>query len=103
MVKRKYRKPGGRPEGEQGDVNTTPARQEYWKTNLSGKTRRWFMEDARYFLHQSLSTPVLNVIARAEGAWIEDLNGKRYLDMHGNGVHNAGFNHPEVVQAVRTT
>ena len=44
---------------------------------------------------------MINVIARAEGAWIEDLGGKRYLDMHGNGVHNAGFNHPAVLKAVR--
>ena len=90
-----------RPEAEQGDINTTEARQRYWERNLSGEARAWFDEDARYFLHQSLSTPVINVIARAEGAWIEDLNGKRYLDMHGNGVHNAGFNHPAVLKAVR--
>ncbi len=89
------------PEAEQGDVNTTAARQRYWERNLSGEARFWFEEDKRYFLHQSLSTPVMNVIAKAEGAWIEDMSGKRYLDMHGNGVHNAGFNHPEVVRAVK--
>ncbi len=94
-------KQGGRPEAEQGDINTTTARQGYWERNLAGAARRWFEEDKRYFLHQSLSTPVMNVIAKAEGAWIEDINGKRYLDMHGNGVHNAGFNHPEVVRAVK--
>jgi 4-aminobutyrate aminotransferase len=91
----------GRPEAEQGDINTTEARRLYWERNLTGEARRWFEEDAKYFLHQSLSTPVVNVIARAEGAWIEDLNGKRYLDMHGNGVHNAGFNHPTIVQSVK--
>lgn len=91
----------GRPEAEQGDINTTEARRLYWERNLTREARRWFEEDAKYFLHQSLSTPVINVIARAEGAWIEDLDGKRYLDMHGNGVHNAGFNHPAVAQAVR--
>ncbi len=67
---------GGRPEAEQGDINTTEARQRYWERNLSGEARAWFDEDARYFLHQSLSTPVINVIARAEGAWIEDLERK---------------------------
>ena len=91
----------GRPEAEQGDVNTTPARRRYWERNLSGEARQWFEEDAKVFLHQSLSTPVLQVIARAEGAWIEDLAGRRYLDMHGNGVHNAGFNHPAIVSAVK--
>jgi len=90
-----------RPEVEQGDINTSPAREEYWKRNLAGEARMWFEQDARYFLHQSLSSPVLNVITKAEGAWIEDLNGRRYLDMHGNGVHNAGFNHPEIIRAVK--
>ncbi|MBU2235070.1 MAG: aspartate aminotransferase family protein [Proteobacteria bacterium] len=101
MVKQQCEQSDRRPEAEQGDINTTPARQRYWERNLSGEARRWFEEDARHFLHQSLSTPVLNVIVKADGAWLEDLNGKRYLDMHGNGVHNAGFNHPEVVRVVK--
>ena len=101
MAKQGLGRQGGRMETKQGDVNTTPARQRYWERNLSGEARGWFEEDARYFLHQSLSTPVLNVIARAQGVYIEDLAGRKYIDMHGNGVHNTGFNHPEVVQAVR--
>ncbi len=93
--------PTGVSDREQGDVNTTAHRRAYWQRHLAGEARRWFEEDSRWFLHQSLSTPVLNVIARAEGAWIEDLDGRRYLDMHGNGVHNAGFNNPDVLAAVR--
>ena len=50
-------------------------------------------------MHQSLSTPVLNVLSGAQGIYIEDLNGKKYIDMHGNGVHNAGFNNPAVIEA----
>jgi 4-aminobutyrate aminotransferase len=90
-----------RMQREQGDVNTTPNRQRYWERNLPPEARKWFDEDGRYFLHQSLSTPVLNVISGAEGACIRDLEGRSYIDMHGNGVHNAGFNHPAVVAAVR--
>jgi 4-aminobutyrate aminotransferase len=86
---------------EQGDVNTTPNRKRYWERNLSPEARKWFDEDCRYFLHQSLSTPVLNVVSSAEGACIRDLQGRSYIDMHGNGVHNAGFNHPEIIAAVR--
>jgi 4-aminobutyrate aminotransferase len=86
---------------EQGDINTTEKRKEFWKKNLTGKTEVWFEEDKKYFLHQSLSTPVLNVLRSAEGAWIEDLQGKKYLDMHGNGVHNAGFNNPHIIEAVK--
>jgi len=89
-----------RIEREQGDVNTTTERQQYWDKNLSEEARRIFEEDKRYFIHQALSTPVLNVISRAKGAQIFDLEGKAYIDMHGNGVHNAGFNNPEVIGAV---
>jgi 4-aminobutyrate aminotransferase len=90
-----------RMQREQGDVNTTPNRRKYWERNLSPEARKWFDEDCRYFLHQSLSTPVLNVLSGAEGIYIRDLEGRSYIDMHGNGVHNAGFNHPAVVAAVR--
>jgi 4-aminobutyrate aminotransferase len=86
---------------EQGDVNTTPNRKKYWQRNLDGRALEIFKEDCTYFLRQSLSTPVLNVLRRAQGIYIEDLNGKKYIDMHGNGVHNAGFNNPEVIAAVK--
>lgn len=86
---------------EQGDVNTTIHRQAYWDHALGAEARHWFEEDRKYFLHQSLSTPVLNVLRSVEGAWIEDLDGRRYLDLHGNGVHNAGFSNPAVVAAVQ--
>ena len=89
-------------EREQGDVNTTENRRKYWDRNLSDTAREWFDEDAKYFLHQSLSTPVLNILKSARGVYIEDMDGKKYIDMHGNGVHNAGFNNPAVIDAVKT-
>ncbi|KKL15773.1 hypothetical protein LCGC14_2502250 [marine sediment metagenome] len=90
-----------RMEREQGDINTTANRKKYWERNLSGRAREIFEQDNKYFLHQSLSTPVLNVLSKAQGIHIEDLDGNRYIDMHGNGVHNAGFNNPEVIEAVK--
>ncbi len=41
------------------------------------------------------------MLSSAAGACIRDLEGKAYIDMHGNGVHNAGFNNPAVLAAVR--
>ena len=90
-----------RIEREQGDVNTTANRRKYWERNLTDRAKRWFDEDTKYFLHQSLSTPVLNVLSKAHGIYIADLDGKKYIDMHGNGVHNAGFNNPAVIEAVK--
>lgn len=88
-------------EREQGDINLTPNRRKFWERNLSGQAKKWFKDDKKYFLHQSLSTPVLNVISKAQGIYLEDLEGKQYIDMHGNGVHNAGFNNPEVIAALK--
>ena len=84
---------------EQGDINDSERRKKY-TSGLDENTRHWIAEDAKYFLHQALSTPVMNVLSRTEGAYIFDLAGKKYLDLHGNGVHNAGFSNPEVIEAV---
>ena len=84
---------------EQGDINSTPLRANYINSH-DDQTKHWLNEDASVFLHQALSTPVMNVLARTSGAWIEDLQGNKYLDLHGNGVHNAGFSNHDVIQAV---
>jgi len=59
------------------------------------------VEDGRYFLHQSLSSPCLAVIRKAEGIWIEDMAGRRYMDFHGNSVHHIGYGHPRLVAAIK--
>jgi len=53
------------------------------------------------FLHQSLSSPVLTAIAKAEGIWIEDTAGRRYMDFHGNSVHHIGYGHPRLIAAIK--
>ena len=57
--------------------------------------------DSAAFLHQSLSTPCLAAIRRAEGIWIEDLSGRRFMDFHGNSVHHIGYGHPRLLAAIR--
>lgn len=84
----------------QGDTNTLSGQSDF-REKQSEQTQHWLEEDQKYFLHQALSTPVMNVLSRTEGAYIYDLDGRKYLDLHGNGVHNIGFNHPEVVAAVK--
>jgi 4-aminobutyrate aminotransferase len=84
----------------EGDSNATPRRAEWQARHLDDRARELLAEDARYFLHQSLSTPCLNVLDSAEGAWIIDTSGRRYLDFHGNAVHQVGFGNARVVAAV---
>jgi 4-aminobutyrate aminotransferase len=83
----------------EGDLNLSSHRDD-WQQNIDPETRKWLDEDAKYFLHQSLSTPCLNVLKGAAGAHITDLQGRRLLDFHGNNVHQAGFGHPRVIEAI---
>ncbi len=84
----------------EGDLNLSSHRAAWAAQNIDADTRHWLEEDARYFLHQSLSTPCLNVLKGCHGAAIEDLQGNQLLDFHGNNVHQVGFGHPHVVEAV---
>ncbi|WP_078854119.1 ornithine--oxo-acid transaminase [Streptomyces sp. NRRL F-5135] len=46
--------------------------------------------------------PLPVVIARAEGCWVEDVEGRRYLDLlSGYSALNFGHRHPALVQAAR--
>jgi 4-aminobutyrate aminotransferase len=89
-----------RPALSEGDVNLSPLRMA-WRAGLSLETRALLDEDERYFFRQSLSTPCLDVIERAEGAVLIDAEGRRILDFHGNSVHQLGHGHPRVVAAVK--
>jgi 4-aminobutyrate aminotransferase len=73
-----------------------------WEAEQLGPaTRELLAKDAKHFLHQSLSTPCLNALRSASGIWLEDLEGRRTMDFHGNSVHQVGHGHPRVVAAVK--
>ncbi|CDX15786.1 Aminotransferase class-III [Mesorhizobium plurifarium] len=38
--------------------------------------------------------------SQAEGIWIEDKAGRRYMDFHGNSVHHIGYGHPRLKEAI---
>lgn len=86
----------------EGDVNTSPLRRTFEAAHIHGKTRALLDADARHFLHQSLSTPCFNALAACEGIWLEDCEGRRIMDFHGNNVHQVGYRHPRVMAAVKT-
>lgn len=52
------------------------------------------------FSTNHFSTPCLNVLKGCEGTSIEDWQGRQLLDFHGNNVHQVGFSHPRVLQAI---
>lgn len=88
-------------EKSEGDINLSPLREQWQADILDAETRALLAEDAQYFLHQSLSTPCLNGLRSCEGIWLEDLQGRRYMDFHGNNVHQVGFANPAVIAAIK--
>ncbi|EIO4104651.1 aspartate aminotransferase family protein [Vibrio vulnificus] len=85
----------------EGDVNTTPARQA-WKASMDDeRTQALLKRDSEVFLHQAMSTPCLDTLEAAEGIYIQDATGKKYMDFHGNNVHQLGYGHPHVIKRVQ--
>jgi len=85
----------------EGDINFSPHRQSWHDAHLSADTKQLLTADARVFLHQAMSTPCLNALRGTSGAWLEDVEGRRYLDFHGNNVHQVGYAHPRVIAAIK--
>ncbi|CAH6794564.1 Aspartate aminotransferase family protein [Vibrio chagasii] len=84
----------------EGDVNTTPAR-EKWNESLNDEaTQAMLKRDSDVFLHQAMSTPCLDTLEAAEGIYIQDATGKKYMDFHGNNVHQLGYGYPHIINKV---
>ena len=89
------------PDRIEGDSNLTPRRRAWTAERHDPETRAILEADSRHFIHQSLSSPCLDVIAKAEGIWIEDRAGRRYMDFHGNSAHHIGYGHPRLIAALK--
>src|SRR6267378_382430 len=84
----------------EGDVNLSPNRKAWARSHIDKETQQLLEEDAKYFLHQSLSTPCLNVLKSCSGATITDWQDRELLDFHGNAVHQVGYGNPQVIEAI---
>ncbi len=85
----------------EGESNRSTAGVEWRKTSAGEQSAPLLERDSAAFLHQSLSSPCAATIAKAEGIWIEDLDGRRFMDFHGNSVHHIGYGHPRLVAAIK--
>ena len=88
------------PSESESDTNLSPQRRAWAEKNLDPEAQTLLAEDEKYFLRQSVSTPCLNAIVKAEGIWIEDTAGRRAMDFHGNNVHHIGYGHPRLKRAI---
>jgi len=81
----------------EGDVNISEERQA-WDQEISDPlTRQILQDDARYFLHQSMSSPCLDVLDQCKGSGMKTISGKYLLDFHGNNVHQLGYGNDYVI------
>ncbi|MCU8289402.1 aspartate aminotransferase family protein [Vibrio vulnificus] len=85
----------------EGDVNTTLARQAWNASMDDERTQALLKRDSEVFLHQAMSTPCLDTLEAAEGIYIQDATGKKYMDFHGNNAHQLGYGHPHVIKRVQ--
>jgi 4-aminobutyrate aminotransferase len=84
----------------ESDANFSP-RRAAWSADCVGAVSRALVDrDSRVFLRQSASTPCLSAVRHAEGVFLEDVDGRRYLDFHGNNVHHIGHAHPRLIREV---
>ena len=84
----------------EGDTNLTSRRTAWQAHAIDRATATLLARDEQHFIRQSVSTPCLNGIAKADGIWIEDVAGRRYMDFHGNNVHHIGYGHPRLKKAI---
>lgn len=77
------------------------SRDAWYKVIAHAETQKYLDEDAEYFLHQSMSTPCLDVLTSCEGIYITDFTGKSYMDFHGNNVHQVGYRNPFVIERIK--
>ncbi len=89
-----------RPCPSEGESNQSPSRRHWQSRHLDAATRLLLQRDEEVFLRQSLSTPCIDVLAGAAGSSLADVEGRTFLDFHGNSAHQVGYGHPRVVEAV---
>jgi 4-aminobutyrate aminotransferase len=71
------------------------------KTSLPGPKAKEIIERDRKYVSPSYTRDYPFVIARGEGAVLEDVDGNRFLDCAaGIAVNSTGVSHPEVVKAI---
>src|SRR5512136_1795127 len=71
------------------------------KTVLPGPEARKVLEKDHEFVSQSYTRAYPLVVKKAQGMWVEDVDGNRFLDFNsGIAVNNTGHCHPRVVEAI---
>ncbi|RFM33322.1 (R)-1-hydroxy-2-aminoethylphosphonate ammonia-lyase [Chitinophaga silvisoli] len=86
---------------KEGDINSSENRQQWISRQTDTTTTALLNADANVFLHQSLSTPCMDVLSAATGIYIINQQGKQYMDFHGNSVHQLGYRNKYITDRVK--
>ncbi len=79
-------------------TETMEERRAAWVYGWAGDEGLAVLErDASRTLHQANNRPGYLAVRRAEGSFVEDHAGRRYLDLHGNNCHHIGYRHPDLI------
>ncbi len=85
--------------------NQTPhvsAERRSWRAEpMSSDEAALIERDEKVSFTQANSTPALMSVTAANGVWIWDMSGRKYMDFYGNNCHHVGYQHPEVLAKVR--
>lgn len=85
----------------EGDINQGIYRSQWDEEIKQTPNGDLLKTDGHYFLHQSLSSPCLDVLEKAEGSRLYAKGGKSYLDFHGNNVHQLGHRNSYIIDRVK--
>ncbi|MEE9586395.1 MAG: aminotransferase class III-fold pyridoxal phosphate-dependent enzyme, partial [Hyphomicrobiaceae bacterium] len=91
---------GALPGQSESDVNFSPRRSDWHERKIGDANRAMIERDGAAFLHQAVSSPCMAGVRKAEGVFVEDGDGRRYMDFHGNNVHHIGYGHPRLKAAI---
>ena len=89
-----------KPTQSEGESNLSEHRLEWANKTTSNTTKDLLARDAAAFVDQSVSSPCLSTITKAEGPHIWDGEGRKYLGFHGNNVHHIGYGHPRLKKVI---
>lgn len=84
----------------EGDINLSDERLKWNQEITDAETLQILEDDARYFLHQSMSTPCLEVLKSSKGSGMVTQSGRHLLDFHGNNVHQLGHGNDYIIEKI---
>ena len=75
-------------------------KKEWVTSRASEEEENWITRDSAVVARQANCSPPLLVMDKAEGVWVTDVSGRRYIDVHGNNCHHTGYKHPRILGAL---